>query len=63
MEALNYATQQRSRFKFSMIGLKPFETLEYVRDNSITARIVDDRSIEIDGNTTSLSLSAPKFVS
>jgi len=46
-----------------MIGLKPCETLEYVRDNSITARIVDDRSIEIDGNTTSLSLSAPKFVS
>ena len=58
IEALNNATQKRSRFKFSMIGLKPGETLEYVRDNSITAKIVDDRSIEIDGNITSLSLSA-----
>ena len=52
IEALNNATQKRSRFKFSMIGLKPGETLEYVRDNSITAKIVDDRSIEIDGNIT-----------
>ena len=58
IEALNNATQKRSRFKFSMIGLKPGETLEYVRDNSITAKIVDDRSIEIDGNINSLSLSA-----
>ena len=34
------------------------EELEYVRDNSIIARVIDDTSIEVEGNLTSLSQAA-----
>jgi hypothetical protein len=58
LDALDKATKKRSRFKFSMLDIKPGEELEYVRDNSIIARVIDDTSIEVEGNLTSLSQAA-----
>ena len=53
--ALNDATQKRSRFKFSYVGLKVGDELEYLRDPSVKARVVDDTSIQLGGRVTSLS--------
>lgn len=58
LDALDKATQKRSRFKFSMLNIKPGEELEYVRDSSVIAKVIDDTSIEVDGNLTSLSQAA-----
>lgn len=58
LDALDKATQKRSRFKFSMLNIKPGEELEYVRDTSVIAKVIDDTSIEFDGNLTSLSQAA-----
>ena len=58
LDALDKATQKRSRFKFSMLNIKPGEELEYVRDTSVIAKVIDDTSIEVDGNLTSLSQAA-----
>ena len=58
LDALDKATQKRSRFKFSMLDIKPGEELEYVRDSSVIAKVIDDTSIEVDGNLTSLSQAA-----
>ena len=53
--ALNETTQKRSRFKFSYMGLKAEDELEYPRDNSVKAYVVDDTAIQLDGQITSLS--------
>ena len=58
LDALDKATQKRGRFKFSMLNITPGEELEYVRDSSIIAKVIDDTSIEVDGNLTSLSQAA-----
>ena len=58
IEALNAATQRRGRFRFSMVGLAAGDTIEYVRDNSVVATIIDDTSIEVDGKASSLSVAA-----
>lgn len=58
LDALDKATQKKSRFKFSMLNIKPGEELEYVRDSSVIAKVIDDTSIEVDGNLTSLSQAA-----
>jgi hypothetical protein len=58
LDALDKATQKRSRFKFSMLDIRPGEELEYVRDSSVIAKVIDDISIEVDGNVTSLSQAA-----
>lgn len=46
---------RRSRFRFSMIGLKPGDVVCYKDDTSKKAIVVDDTHIEYEGITTSLS--------
>ena len=58
LNALEKATQKRSRFKFSMLDIRPGEELEYVRDSSISAKVIDDSSIDVNGKSTSLSQAA-----
>lgn len=41
-----------------MLDIRPGEELEYVRDSSISAIVIDDSSIEVDGKSTSLSQAA-----
>lgn len=46
---------RRQSFKFSIVDLKPGDTVHFIEDASITATVVDDRHIEYEGQVTSLS--------
>lgn len=52
---------RRGALKFNDIGIKPGERLVYVSDEKIQPIVVDDRHIEYDGETTSLSALAKKL--
>lgn len=49
---------RRSSFNFSSVGIPPGATLHFVRDESVTVTVVDDRSVEFEGEVTSLSQSS-----
>ena len=57
-KALARETNRRPVFRFSMLDITPGSILTYIRDENITAKVVDDRKIEFEGQTTSLSKSA-----
>ena len=64
-KALNEARRIRSRFNFEMVGIPVGAELVFSRDESIKARVVDTHSadsIELSGETTSLSRSAQKIL-
>lgn len=46
---------RKGPFRFSECGIKPGEILEFVEDPEIKVTVVDDRHIEYDGETTSVS--------
>lgn len=48
-------TMRRGVFRFSMCGIQPGEKIVYVEDEAITPTVVDDRHIEWNGETTSMS--------
>ena len=52
---------RRGPFKFSECNIKPGEEIEYIEDDSIRPVVIDDRHIEYDGETTSLSALAQKM--
>lgn len=52
---------RRGPFRFSMCNIKPGETVTYIEDKSITPTVVDDRHIEWQGETTSLSALAQRI--
>jgi hypothetical protein len=52
---------RRGPFKFSMCGIKPGEKVQFTDNPSIEAVVVDDRHIEYNGETTSLSALAQKI--
>jgi PAS domain-containing protein len=61
--ALNQAREaKRSRFNFKMVNIPVGAELVFSRDESKKARVVDDRSIEYEGNITSLSESAKELL-
>lgn len=49
------AKQRRPPFRFPMVGLKPGDIVEFVDDAAKKAVVVDDRHVEYEGVTTSLS--------
>lgn len=49
---------KRGLFRFSMIGLKPDTTICFYNDESVTAEVVDDRSIWYGNEVMSLSKAA-----
>lgn len=53
---------KRSRFRFSMVGIKPGEKVTFVNDPSKVATVVDDTHVEYEGVTTSLSALAKEFL-
>lgn len=53
---------KRSRFRFSMVGIKPGEKVTFVNDPSRVATVVDDTHVEYEGVTTSLSALAKEFL-
>ena len=50
--------RNRNRFNFAQIGIDPGEILEFKKDPSITAKVLDNDQIEFRGNRTSLSPAA-----
>ena len=64
-EALNRARTIRSKFNFAMVDIPIGAELVFSRDESIKAKVVDTHStnsIELNGETTSLSRSAQKIL-
>ena len=52
---------RRGPFRFSECGIKPGDELVYVEDETVRPVVVDDRKIEYDGETTSLSALAQRL--
>lgn len=61
-QALNQARKKRSIFNFSMVDIPVGAELVFSRDENIKAMVVDNRSIEYNGEITSLSSSAQKIL-
>ena len=59
---LDKEREKRSKFNFSMVGIKPGEILTFIRDENITATVLNDNQIEFQGNITSLSAAAKKIL-
>jgi hypothetical protein len=57
-QSLNKERTRRSNFTFSSVGIPVGSTLHFVRDESITVKVVDDRNVEFEGKVTSLSQSS-----
>ena len=57
-ETLERERTIRSRFNFSMVGIPHGSTLSFYNDESITATVVDDRTIEFEGEVQSLTKAA-----
>ena len=60
-DALN-RERNRNRFNFAQIGIEPGETLQFKKDTSITAKVVENDQIEFRGKITSLSPAALTIV-
>ena len=54
-------TSKKGPFRFSICNIKPGEQVTYIEDSTITPIVVDDRHIEWEGETTSLSALAQKI--
>jgi len=55
------ASARRGAFRFSQCGIKPGEWIQYTEDPSLEIRVIDDRHIEYQGMTTSLSALAQQL--
>lgn len=61
--ALNQArAEMRSRFNFNMVDIPIGAEIYFSRDENIKAKVVDNRHILLNGETTSLSTSAQKIL-
>lgn len=61
-QALNEARQKRSRFNFKMVDIPVGSELTFSRDENTKAKVLDSRTIEVDGHVDSLSNSAQKLL-
>lgn len=52
---------RRGPFRFSQCGIKAGEMVQFVENATIQAKVIDDRHIEYDGQTTSLSALAQQI--
>lgn len=52
---------RRGTFRFSQVGINPGERVVFIENESIQPIVVDDRHIEFDGQTTSLSALAQQI--
>ena len=61
-EALHQARARRSAFKFSMVDIPVGAELIFSRDENKKAKVIDDHSVEYNGEVISLSTSAQKIL-
>ncbi len=57
-KSLDTERSRRSKFRFSSADVPLGASLTFVRDETIVATVIDDKNVEINGVTTSLSQSA-----
>lgn len=63
IQALERArSERRAQFKFSLAKVPVGSKLTYINDPQISARVIDDKSIEFLGEVTSLSAAATKIL-
>ncbi len=55
-------TARRGPFRFSMCNIQPGEKISFVNNQKTTATVVDDRHVEYNGETTSLSALAQRLL-
>lgn len=61
-QALNQARTKRSIFNFKMVDIPVGAELIFSRDENVKAKVVDNRSIEFNGEITSLSNAAKNIL-
>src|SRR5438445_5238940 len=61
-KALNQARTRRAAFNFKMVEIPVGAELVFGRDETKTAKVIDNRSIEFEGESTSLSSAAQKIL-
>ena len=57
-QALNQARTKRARFNFKMVGIPTGAELTFVNDENVKAKVIDNRSVEYNGEAASLSKAA-----
>jgi hypothetical protein len=62
LEALHREQSRREQFRFSLADVPIGVTLYFSRDENITAKVVDDRRIEFEGEITTTSSAAAKVL-
>ena len=55
VEALNRVNARRSNFNFSKVGIMPGSEIVFTKNSDRTAKVIDQRSIELDGEKMSLT--------
>lgn len=48
-------SKRRPPFKFSMIDINPGEEIVFIKDKAVVATVIDDKHVEYDGQTMTLS--------
>jgi len=61
-QALNEARTKRAKFNFNMVDIPVGAELIFSRDENVKAKVLDNHSIEFNGEITSLSSSAQKIL-
>lgn len=61
-QALNQARTRRAVFNFKMVDIPVGAEINFINNENIKARVIDNRSIELNGEITSLSTSAQKIL-
>ena len=62
LEALHREQSRREQFRFSLADVPIGVTLYFSRDENITAKVIDDRRIEFEGEITTTSSAAAKVL-
>ena len=61
-QALNQARTRRAVFNFKMVDIPVGAELIFSRDENIKAKVIDNKSVEYNGEITSLPTSAQKIL-
>lgn len=61
-KALDEARERRAPFRFDMANMPPGVEIYFSRDENVKAKVIDNRFIELNGETTRLSVSAQKLL-
>lgn len=62
LDALHREQTRREQFRFSLVDIQPGSILIFSKDETITARVIDDKRIEFEGEITSTSAAATKLL-